>query len=134
MTTRSVEQNKRFYKLLSLCSYDDEKKREVVARCTGGRTVHSSEMHIEEMDMAIRMLKAARRDAMRKYMPAIFVCCRALGWTAREDGQEFIDPAAINGYLVKYYNKKALGALSAHELYNLIISLKQIAKHKGIKL
>lgn len=139
---RTLNQNSQFYRLLGLCSYDDERKRELVARCTGGRTVHSSEMEHEEMQMAIRSLMAARREIFRKYMPVIGVCCRALGWVETIDGRSEINMRSLNGYIAAHYSGhegdkkkiKSLGTLDADQMLKLIVSLKAVAKAKGIRL
>lgn len=120
---------------ITLCSVDEEKKRELVARYTGQRTIHSSEMDNLEMDMAIRELVAMRRRILQKYLPVIGVCCTALQWVCKNDqGHNVIDFNSLNAYIEKYYHKPNLYKLSADQMVNLIVSLKSIAKRKGIRL
>lgn len=126
---RTAEQNRKFHMLLSLCSYSDDKKKELVLRCTAGRTNHSSDMDEMEMQFAINELKYFRQQTFKRYMPVIALCCRKLGWIYVDNE---IDYHSLNAYIGKYYNKPGLSRLTAEEMSKLVVSLKQIAKRKGI--
>lgn len=133
---RSIEQNRRLYYHLHLMSYDDEKKRELIARCTGQRTIHSHEMDHVEIEFAINELKAKRQQIIRKYMPVIGVCAQALGWTVpdHEHGGTSINWVSLNAYVEKWYHCKGFMTLPAADMPKLITGLKSIAKAKGVKL
>jgi len=132
---RTLEQNNRFHQLLGLNCWDNEKKRGLVAKATGLRTVHSDQMEIEEMAMAITLLEQERREILARYLRVIGLCCSAIGWTVQaEDGYMKIDYSSLNGYIKTHYHKENLNRLNAHQLNKLVISLKQIAIHKGVKL
>jgi hypothetical protein len=132
---RTLEQNNRFHQLIGLNCYDAEKKRALVAKATGLRTVHSDNMEFEEMSMAISNLEQERREILARYLRVIGLCCSAIGWTApAENGYMKIDYNSLNGYIKTHYHKENLNKLNAHQLNKLVISLKQIAIHKGVRL
>jgi hypothetical protein len=132
---RTLEQNNRFHQLIALNCWDIEKKRGLVAKATGLRTVHSDQMEFEEMAMAISLLDQERREILARYMRVIGLCCSAINWTVQaEDGYMKIDYNSLNAYIKQYYHKENLNRLNAHQLNKLVISLKQIAIHKGVKL
>ena len=56
MPKRTAQQNKVFHSLLAKRGFDTEAKAEFVFELTKGRTEHSSEMTIEEMNFAIEKL------------------------------------------------------------------------------
>lgn len=117
-------------------SYDEEQKRELIARCTAQRTTHSHEMDHVEIEFAINELKTKRQAVIRKFMPVIGVCCHALGWTVPDDqnGGTMIDWPALNAYIEKWYHHKGFMSMPAGDMPKLITSLKAIGKAKGVKL
>lgn len=132
---RTLEQNNRFHQLLGLNCYDEERKRGLIAKATGLRTVHSDQMEFEEMAMAISLLNTERKAILQRYLRVIGLCCTAIGWTVQaNDGYLKIDYNSLNGYIKTHYHKDNLNKLNALQLNKLVISLKQIAIHKGVRL
>lgn len=131
---RTIDQNKYFHKLLYKCGYTSEKKKDLVRRMSGGRTDSSKYLDYMEMSWCIDVLNQEWRSAFKRYSPAIATCCYSLGWTKIEDGKSVIDDNHLSAYTKKYYKADSLYKVQANRLESLIVSLKQIAKSKGIKL
>lgn len=131
---RTLDQNSQFYLYLGLNEYDLERKRELILKCTG-RTVHSHEMEFEEMASAIATLKAERSEYIGRHMKAIGLVCSKLGWIERDtDGYNIIDWKSLNGYIQTHYKKPGLHKLKNSDINKLLVSLKNIAWSKGIKV
>ncbi len=129
-----MSQNKQFHLLVDRNGLTDDEKKAIVSKHTFGRTEHSHEMQIEEMNSAIGELKQERYKAIRKYMPVIGLCCHRIGWVVKTAKGNEIDYAHLNNYVKSHYHRDSYAQLSNTQLDKLIISLKQIAKSKGILL
>lgn len=130
---RTLDQNSRFHMYLNLVNFDKTKKDALVKKCTGNRTVHSHEMEIEEMHMAIGELRNVREQWMRKHLYVIGMLCTKLRWTRKnDDGSNGIDWPSLNGYVEKYYHKKSIHKLTNEEINRLVVSLRKIAESRGV--
>ncbi len=125
--TRTNKQNTQFYSLLLQLKLQD-RKAEIVSSFTQNRTERSSEMTVQEMELAINWLRnqlkqtqASMRNKLRRKILSI---CYELGWTTEAGTADF---AKLQGWIEKKgKHKEPFNSLSIEQLNETITQLNQI--------
>ena len=92
---RTLEQNAKFHKLVTLRKLDKEDKQALVLDCTGGRTNSSAAMTVEEMALAITLLDSEQTSSIKKMRAKMIHLARDIFSLAPKDKweQETLRPA-----------------------------------------
>jgi len=134
---RTAAQSKRLYALLSKLGIDAETKSELIYNYTQGRTIHSSELTIDECDKLIRQLQQIYQDSEAYRNHRILNNTRwKLIYSLRDKGMCTDDGKPdfqrIHDYCIHYWHKH-INDMTIDELNKYIGIVRKWSKLKKIK-
>jgi hypothetical protein len=129
---RTLEQNKRLYKLLGILNIDDVQKVELVEEVSKGRVSHSAELTVQECNSLLNHLQTiinnrnASDSTANKMRKKIMSIAHELGW---ETPSGSIDYERLKNWMLKYgYLHKELKDYSDGELPRLVTQFDNMLK------
>lgn len=102
--TRTVQQNSRFHKLLTLRKFDREDKAELVKVVTGGRTASSAQMTAAEMQLAIDRLQDDQDGSVKRMRAKIIHIARDIFGMSDREVWEQVHYDRLNTFLLKKFH------------------------------
>jgi hypothetical protein len=119
---RTAVQNSEFYGLIMQAKFDDDQKDALVMAVSQNRTKKSSELSVEEMQVAINKIKKTVNDTAHKQRARIVAVARDIGYV---DGGNY---SKLNAFVLKHFKVATIFEVPHSELTKVITGIEQVRK------